>query len=145
MQGADGTTALFTPTIYSVMPRMIIEKLDDTSREPVYTAFDGAVHQGFGLDGPGAFNAEVNVGGKLVYGYNLNIQQVAVPSDLHKYGWWRFTFVLDDGGMVGGVQVNRNTALASLAGNGGHIDQANNRTWIDINVTSASGGGGGGH
>ncbi len=147
MQGTDGTTAPFTPTLYSVMPRLILEKLDDATRQPVYTAFDGAIYEAFGGDGPGSFTAEVNVAGKLIYGYNLMIQNLTLPGDLHKYGWWRATFVLDDNGQVGGTPVARNTALASLiAGTGGktyppQLDQAANRTWVDFDVKSASGGG----
>jgi uncharacterized protein YjdB len=151
MQGTDGTTALFTPTLYSVMPRIIIEKLDDTTREPVQKVFEGTIYDAFGGDGPGSFTAEVNVAGKLIYGYNLMIQQLTFPSDLHKYGWWRVTFQLDDNGQVGGGPVTRNISLAALsAGAEGrmfppHLDQARNVTWVDFNVKSASGGGGGGH
>jgi len=151
MQGTDGTTALFTPTLYSVMPRIIIEKLDDTTREPVLKVFEGTIYGAFGGDGPGSFTAEVNVSGKLIYGYNLMIQNLTFPGDLHKYGWWRVTFQLDDNGQVGGAPVGRNVALAALSpGAGGRmfppqLDQATNTTWVDFNVKSASGGGGGGH
>lgn len=151
MQGTDGTTALFTPTLYSVMPRIIIEKLDDTTREPVQKVFEGTIYDAFGGDGSGNFTAEVNVAGKLIYGYNLMIQNLTFPGDLHKYGWWRVTFQLDDNGQVGGAPVARNIALAALsAGAGGRmfppqLDQARNVTWVDFNVKSSSGGGGGGH
>lgn len=150
MQGTDGTTGLFMPTIYSVMPRIIIEKLDDTTREPVLKVFEGTVYGGFGSEGPGAFNAEVNVGGKMVYGYNLRIQNLTFPADLHKYGWWRVTFQLDDNGQVGGAPVTRNTELTRLLTGEARrfppqIDPAINRTWVDFSVKSASGGGGGGH
>jgi uncharacterized protein YjdB len=151
MQGTDGTTGLFTPTIYSVLPHITIEKLDDVSREPVRKVYEGTVYGGFGGDGPGAFNAEVNVGGKMVYGYNLQIQNLSFPSDLHKYGWWRVTFKVDDTGQVGGgPQINRNTELTRLATGEGklfapQIDPGGNRSWVDFEVKSASGGGGGGH
>lgn len=152
MQGTDGTTGLFTPTIYSVMPHITIEKLDDVTREPVMKVYEGTVYGGFGGDGPGAFNAEVNVGGKMVYGYNLRIQNLTFPADLHKYGWWRVTVQLDDNGQVGGggPLVTRHTELTRLVAGEGkmfppHIDPAGNRTWVDFNVKSASGGGGGGH
>jgi len=101
------------------------------------------------IDGPGSFTAEVNVAGKLIYGYNLMIQNLTFPGDLHKYGWWRVTFQLDDNGQVGGAPVGRNVALAALSpGAGGRmfppqLDQAKNSTWVDFNVKSASGGGGG--
>jgi uncharacterized protein YjdB len=146
MQGTDGTTALFTPTIYSVLPHITVEKLDDVTREPVYKVYEGTVYGGFGGDGSGLFNAEVNVGGKMVYGYNMMIQNLTLPSDLHKYGWWRITFQLDEVGQVGGAPVTRNTELTRLLPSEGkmfvpQIDPATNRTWIDIDVKSASGGG----
>ncbi|HKI94874.1 MAG TPA: Ig-like domain-containing protein [Gemmatimonadales bacterium] len=149
MQGTDGTTSAMIPTIYAVTPRLIIQKLDDVTREPVYTLFDGTVYEGLGGDGPGSFGAEVNVSGKVVYGYNLMLQDAAVPADLHKYGWWRITFALDDHGIVGGVDAPRHTALDRLVAPSEaltytpQIDPTQNRSWIDINVVSARGGGGG--
>jgi hypothetical protein len=152
MQGTDGSQAQFTPTIYTVLGRLIIEKLNDTTRdpEPMLPVFNGAIYETIGVEGPGSFGAEVNVGGRLVFGYNLLIQQLSFPSDIHKYGWYRITFQLDNAGDVGGVQLNRNVELTRLAASSGgtyvpQIDPAANKTWIDINVRSASGGGGGGH
>lgn len=150
MQGTDGTTIDSVPTIYAVTPRLVIQKLDDVTREPIFTLFNGAIHDGFGTDGPGAFSAEVNVAGKVVYGYNLQLQNATVPADIHKYGWWRITFALDESGGVGGVTIPRNTTLDRLVASTEtltftpQIDAPNNVSWIDINVTSSRSGGGGG-
>lgn len=151
MQGTDGTTGFFVPTLYSVMPRLTIEKIDAEGGSPVYTAFDGAIHEGIGLDGPGYYTAEVNVAGKIIYGYNFMIRNLTLPPNETKYGWWRITFSLDAQGSVGGATVFRNVGLAALGGLdpastfAPQIDPATNRTWIDVYVDSASGGGGGGH
>jgi hypothetical protein len=157
MQGTDGTTGFFVPTLYSVMPRLTIEKIDAEGGNPVYTAFDGAIHEGVGLDGPGYYSAEVNVAGKIIYGYNFMIRNLTLPPGETKYGWWRITFSLDDQATVGGTPVARNLSLDLLgstatvavpgappAGYTPQIDPATNRTWLDIYVESASGGGGGG-
>lgn len=156
MQGTDGTAALMSATIYSSTPRMIIEKLDDVTRQPVFTAFDGSVWEAYGEDGPGFYRAEVNVGGKIIYGFNFTIRDIPVPSDIHKYGWWRLTFTLDPESQVGGASVPRNVQLVQLASGEEddesepllftpELSQDGYTSWLDINVVSASGGGGGGH
>jgi uncharacterized protein YjdB len=149
MQGTDGTMGDFTPTVYAVTPRLIIQKLNDQTMQVVETVFDGAIHEGFGGDGPGAFSAEVSVSGRLGYGYNLLLQNVTLTDPtVHKYGWWRITFTLDGQGNVGGQPVNRHIDLVSMAPNSGGLftpqfDAATQTTWIDINIKQASGGGGG--
>ena len=150
MQGTDGTMGDFIPTVYAVTPRLIIQKLNDQTLQVVETVFDGAIHEGFGGDGPGAFSAEVSVSGRLGYGYNLLLQNVTLTDPtVHKYGWWRITFQLDGQGTVGGQPVNRHIDLVSLAPNSGGLftpqfDATTQTTWIDINIKQASGGGGGG-
>jgi len=149
MQGTDGTMGDFTPTVYAVTPRLIIQKLNDQTMQVVETVFDGAIHEGFGGDGPGAFSAEVSVSGRLGYGYNLLLQNVTLTDPtIHKYGWWRITFTVDGQGNVGGQPVNRHIDLVSLAPNSGGLftpqfDPATQTTWVDINIKQASGGGGG--
>lgn len=147
MQGADGTTASITPTIYAVTPRLVIQKLDDDTREPVYTAVDQSIAEAFASgESKSRFGAEVNVSGKIVYGYNLTVRDLTLPVTLHKYGWWRITFKLDNSATVGGVAVNRNVRLEALAaGNEAptyppQIDPATNTAWVDVNIESASGG-----
>ncbi|MGE3616837.1 MAG: Ig-like domain-containing protein [Gemmatimonadales bacterium] len=146
MQGTTGALLTATPAIYSVVPRLLIERLDDTNRTPVDTVFTGAVYEKFGIDGPGGFGAEVNVGGRIVYGYNLMIKNVALKAGLTKYGWYRISYLLDPVGTVGNQVISRNTSLSRLAPETEtlayppQIDPARNVSWIDIYVTSASGG-----
>ena len=149
MQGTDRTMGDFTPSVYAVTPRLIIQKLNDQTMQVVETVFDGAIHEGFGGDGPGAFSAEVNVGGRLGYGYNLLLQNVTLTDPtIHKYGWWRITFTLDDQASVNGQPIGRHLDMTSMAPASGQFmpqfDAATQTTWIDINIKQASGGGGGG-
>lgn len=157
MQGTTGRTVPgLVPTVYSVVPRLTIQKLSGTdatgdSGEPVYTAFDGAIWEGIGQDGPGYYSAEVNVAGKVIYGYNLMIRNVTVPADIHKYGWWRLTFSFDPNATAGGETISRGMSLDACGGAEDPeliyvpvCDTAGQRTYLDIYVESARGGGGGG-
>jgi hypothetical protein len=153
MQGTDGSTAAMVPSIYAVTPRLIIQKLDDVTREPVATVFDGAVWQKFGTEGPGGFGAEVNVAGAVVYGFNFVIRDVGLPSEFHRFGWWRITFQLDNSAQVAGATVLRNVSLDQLSAVSAEeepplytpqLDPANQKSWLDIEVKSAKAGGGGG-
>ncbi len=152
MQGTDGTTVDTMPTIFSVTPRLIIQKLDDVTHEPIYTAYDGTIAERLGgEEAENTFGSEVNVSGKIVYGFNLMIRNITVPADIHKYGWWRATFILNDTATVGGTLLQRNATLDRLVEASEEaptyvpqIDPAQNTTWIDFSVISASGGGGGG-
>ncbi len=61
------------PTVYSIVPRLKIEKLDD-EHTPIFETFDQAIWEGFGTDGPGGYSAEVNASGKVIYGYNSDLE-----------------------------------------------------------------------
>ena len=153
MRGTDGTTAAMLPTVYSSTPRLVIEKLDNDTYDPttgtgsvIHEVFSGAVFEAYGNDGPGYYRAEVNVAGKVIYGYQLDIRNAAFPGDAHKYGWYRLTFLLDGSGPHA-----PNVVVAGLLGSEEgeaplyQARYAADRSWIDIWVDSASGGGGGGH
>jgi len=73
MQGTDGTTGAFIPLIYTVAPTITVEKLDAKGGNVVSTFFDGEI------------KAEVNVGGRIVYGYQLNLATSGT-------GWYRLRF-----------------------------------------------------
>jgi len=119
MQGTDGTTGPFAPAIYAVTPRLVVQKLDDVTREPVAEVVNASIADGFSAsESQSKFAAEVNVSGKIVFGYNLNIGSVPLPAGVQRTGWWRISFQLDNSAVVGGVTVNRNVA------------------WVDINVTN---------
>jgi hypothetical protein len=114
MQGTTGTAAYNAPTVYSVTPRLIIQKLDGEGGTPVQTIFDGKLADGFGQDGPGFYSAEVNVGGKVVYGYNLMMRQVKMEPSVPKDGWWRITFQLEPSASVLGSVYTRNVMLVGM-------------------------------
>lgn len=115
-----------------------------------------AVHEA--ADGPGYYNAEVNVKGMIIFGYTLNARRAGLDA-----GDYRVTFSLD--GTCGTVSLNTHftdltqivqpeeEAAAILAaedegpdtGSGqAVISVADNLTYIDIRLTASGGGGGGG-
>ena len=109
-------------------------------------------------DGPGYYNAEVNVKGKIIYGYTWDVRHM--NEDL---GTYRITFSFDEEGGT----VALNTFFDELTeifvvveeessedgedaegsrGGTGVIDVANNLTYMDIRIIEGHGpGGGGGH
>lgn len=161
MQGTDGTTNTFVPSLFTVAARLKIEKLDNTTFEPVFTLFDRTVADGLASEGPGTFGVEVNVAGKLIYGYNLRVQDAPIPLGVDKYGWWRLTFSLDDQAGVGGTAVDRGVSLERCGKAPDDedepltytpaLDVAAQQTVLDIWIASAKGssshggGGSGGH
>ena len=177
------------PTVYSTCSRLTIQRLLVDRDDPAlaHLEWDAATGQwieGVGAagadlinpalfndaiytvqDGPSYFNAEVNVKGKVVYGYTWGVRQLNDGA-----GDYRITFSLD------GTNCNQvlNTDFApgetfiivpeeeeeeeviiaaEPAGDGGisYLDTANNLTYIDIHIftkkggsTPRGGGGGGG-
>jgi hypothetical protein len=118
------------------------------------------------------FTAELNVGGKYVYGYNWAVRRDALPTTCeggpwNLAGWWRLTFyapateiLFDNPGIPTAppppvlpspfVATSLDAVLAAAATEEGDtgplykpvIDKLNNLTYIDICVTGGSGGGG---
>lgn len=124
---------------------------------PAFTVFNGAVWEGFGSDGPTTkFAAEVNVKGKIVYGFNWKINDMVLPPSYRKVGWYRLTFSMDgtaaDGKQCGTFPLNTSLANAVIAvseeeeeasaaeaggeepasGFTAHVDPVNNLTYIDV-------------
>lgn len=152
MQGTTGSVGSFIPGIFTVTPRLIVQKLDGETGEPVYTAFDGSVADGLATEGPGTYGAEVNVAGRIIYGYNLRIRDLQIPTGVSKYGWWRLTFALDDQAVIAGQALPRGVSLdrCGNAPDGDEeltytplLDTGLQRTTLDIWILSASGGHGG--
>jgi len=115
MQGTDAVTYESTRrNVYAVNARLTIDKLDGPGGNVVLTLFDKAVWESFGLDGPGGYSAEINVGGSLVFGYNWMLNQEVLPGGELKTGWWRLTFSLDDSATVGGATVANHTRITAL-------------------------------
>lgn len=153
MQGTKGATAAFPATIYSVTPRLTIQKIDTAGGTPIpgAIAFDGNVAAGFAGDGPGFYGAEINVGGKLIYGYVLNMKRVTLGSNVDKAGWWRITFTLEPSAIVPTqAVVSRGVAMTTID----PLDLGEERrftpelsadgytTWMDIQLSTNKGGGG---
>lgn len=82
MQGTDGTTGSFVPMIYTAGPTLVVEKLNSQGGSPVATVVDEVA------------GSEVNVGGKIIYGYNLRLDKWTAPAGVTKDGWYRITFKL---------------------------------------------------
>lgn len=171
----EGTSA----TIYSPCARLTIQKLlvdrDSTElsnlvwvpqvgwTEPEGYAedlinpalFNGAVHEA--EDGSGFFNAEINVKGKIIYGFTWNVRK-----DNQGAGDYRITYSFDESCSTvdlnthfteGITQIvvpdEEETAAAALAeasesttgGATAVLDFSNNLSYIDVHIIERSGGG----
>jgi hypothetical protein len=127
--GTPGTThAANLATVYSICARLTIQKLDGPDGRPVGTLYDSAIYDRFGVTGPtSAYSAEVNVPGKIIYGYNWDLAKfdmagIGLPNE-PKSGWYRLTFSLDptavynlvdENGQTRGFTIPCNTVLGSL-------------------------------
>lgn len=99
-------------------------------------------------DGPGSYGAELNVGGKIVYGYVWKTTGLTA-------GEYRLTFSLDDAetGFVGSgasfdgttIILGSTEAVAAAeeegGGNTAQIDTTNQLTYIDVGLTAGGGSG----
>ena len=127
-----GTTGLTYPsalaTVYSINARLTIEKLDGPQGNVVGTLYDSSIYDRFGVDGPtDAYSAEINVPGKVIYGFNWDLNKfdmagIGLP-DEPKSGWYRLTFsldpsanynLLDENGLPRSFNIPCNTIFGSL-------------------------------
>ena len=107
--------------------------------------FNMAAHESTG-DGPGNYGAELNVKGRLVYGYNWSTDGLAP-------GEYRLTFSVDEGygtdlkaaDIVVPVEEELEAIVAaepeeggSGGGNVAYVDNEKGVTWIDVELTSTS-------
>jgi hypothetical protein len=170
-------------TVYSNNARFTIQKLNVDRDDPLLNSLEWSPGQGWtesgeddlinpaifnsavyeGGDGPGYYSAEINVKGRIIYGYTWNVGQLNEGA-----GYYRLTFSFDE---LTGTSSELNTffnedtsilvpeeetevvMLAEESDDGGSspggggvakIDFANNLTYIDINILERSGGGMGG-
>lgn len=96
----DGSYA----TVHTAGARLVLTKLEpgvgDVRLPPASGAF---TWNGAGWDGAAestlvAPGAELNIGGKVVYGYNWNLKKWVMTSPaVSKAGWWRLTYFDADG------------------------------------------------
>lgn len=160
----------YLPTVYSACARLTIQRLtiprddprvNDFVWDPLTYQWTGAginapifnyaVHQA--SDGPGYYNAEVNVKGKIIYGYTWGVRKLNQGA-----GDYRLTFSFDS---VGCPALN-NTFITTATqivvaeeeeeaaveaepgdvGGTGVLVPAQNLTYMDVRITSQKGGGG---
>jgi hypothetical protein len=89
--GTDGnTTTVDTAFVFTAYAGLKIERLDALGGDPVDVVDEQALFDG-GPDGPGQFAAEINVAGKLVYGYVWDLPGNNIPA-----GAYRITFTLNE-------------------------------------------------
>ena len=94
--GGETQTVALTPTVFTDRARLKIEKLAAKGGAVTHTYFNKAVYEGFGIDGPGKYAAEINVGGRVIFGYVWMMKDVTMPTNVPKDGWWRITFSVDN-------------------------------------------------
>ncbi len=120
--------------------------------------FNGSVHEGG--DGPGYYSAEINVKGKIIFGYTWNVRNLNEGA-----GHYRITFSLDETCgtatlntyFVDGIteimlpleeeaepEITLSDEGGDTGGGTGVLDFTNNLTYMDIAILERSGGGGGG-
>lgn len=130
--GQQTATVDLTPTVFTDRARLTLQKLSGPGGTVTYTFLDKAVWESFGVDGPGGYSAEINVGGKVLYGYVWFMKKVVMPGGIAKDGWWRITFSLDAG------------SGATITGADVPIWSATSTSY-EINIGTNKGGGGGGN
>lgn len=174
-QGVDemwGATGVTSPsdqaTVYSHCARLVIQKIEPANTpEPPVLAWDPASHRWTGEvsapyfdsgvweveDGPEGFSAEINIKGKIIYGYNWRVRQVGDGD-----GTYRLTFSLADDGAVGRNTnfatsriLTREEVVEGLAraeddsgepiGGVAHVDPTHDITWIDVEILPRAKGG----
>jgi len=174
MWGTNGTAIPGnSATVYSGCARLTLQKLTKDRNDPTLSLtwnpatgewagdadaaqFNGGVWEGG--DGPGYYSAEINIGGKVIYGYNWDVRDGGEGP-----GSYRITFSLADDTTVTlntlftegiteiMVPVEESEEAATeeeppTGGGAAKIDYANNLTYIDVNITAREAGhGGGGH
>jgi len=93
--GNESDAVSMTPSVYSSRARLTIQKLAAQGGAVTFTYFNEAAYDWFNNDGAGGYGAELNVGGRVVYGYVWDMKKVVMPPGVEKDGWWRITFTLD--------------------------------------------------
>lgn len=108
------------------------------------TMFTPATPAGY----PAALTAELNIGGKVMFGYNWQLRRLTMPAGVTKDGWWRLTYSTTDNAVVftGSTQLGPPVA-AAVSEEGGTplftpvVDLLHNITYIDVYISASKGGG----
>ncbi len=104
-------------TIYSHCARLVIQKIAAVGQELTWDGeqWNGASDPCLNSavwdagDGPEYFSAEVNVSGKLIYGYNWKVRELPNAA-----GVYRITFVLDERDIDGKPDLNSSLEYATV-------------------------------
>lgn len=155
-------------TVYSPHARFTIQKLTTTTSpnltwDPVVHAWVGDISTPIfnkavweAGDGPGYYNAEVNIKGKVIYGYTWDVKKANSGA-----GTYRLTFSFDENGSGLGSALNTffdsSTAIlvpdeeeegeVTIAATSvieprvAKVDPDNNLTYIDVIIKTGKGGG----
>ena len=183
MWGTTGDTYdSYEATLFTGCARFTIQKLDAEGAEvtwsPSLKAWTGEVAEpvfngmiGEGGEGPGSYSAEINIPGKVIYGYNWFVRNANQGA-----GVYRLTFSLDPSCAAGvafgpGTEIvnfgEEETKKGGKGGKGGKgsssdgepsdgsdaggppvggrvgLDHSYNITWIDVTIQAKGGKGGG--
>jgi len=176
-QGLGGQATVFSPCARLTIQKLLVERSDPQLVDGLQwvpgvgweevgfddlinpAIFNGAVHEAG--DGPGYYNAEINVKGRIIYGYTWNVRKLNDGA-----GDYRVTFSFDEtcGSATRNVAFGENVTqimvpleeeevvVASEEGDDGGdtggaaavLDTTNNLTYIDVRILERSGGGNGG-
>lgn len=165
--GAGNSATIYSPCARFTIQKLLVPRDNPELATLVWTPgvgwagsglisppiFNKAVHEGG--DGPGYYSAEINVKGRIIYGYTWNVRTLNEgPGD------YRLTFSFDQS--CGAVSLNTSfvegtteivlpletevveTSAEPIGGGGTAVlDYANNLTFIDIHILERGGGGGG--
>jgi len=127
---------------------------DGTGCDGVWTGVSQTVNETLG--------GELNIGGKIIFGYNWNLKRVVMVAGVAKAGWWRLTFytpyVTGTTPAIGFAETTQGcppwaapcpTQVIVAAEEGGDtgpvaspvIDVPNQLTYIDVFILPGKGGG----
>ncbi len=162
MVGPGDQATVYSPCARLTIQRLLVDRgdpaLDNLTWVPAVgwtgaslinaPIFNGAVHEA--SDGPGYYNAEINVKGRIIFGYTWNVRKLNDGA-----GDYRITFSFDDS--CNGIPLNtffvdnftsiiQPLEAESSEGGGatGVLDYSNNLTYMDVRILQRSSGGGNG-
>lgn len=171
---ADSPATVYTPNVRMTIQKINVESKDEIPADNTGLSWDPVTNgwsDGNGLfnppiinmaaweggEGPGSFSAEVNVKGKVIFGYTWNVRE-----DNEDLGYYRITFSLDDfSATTLNTEINGTTeilrpveeeVLVAIAaedeggdtgGGWPEIDADNKLTYMDVLIRKNRGAGGG--
>lgn len=130
MQCTDFSQNAFPQTVYSVTPRLRIWKVSGDGVSPGATDLplvNLAVVDKYGQDGPGFYGAEVNVAGKVVYGYNWFLRNLDIAD---KTGWYLISFYLQPTVTIGTQPVANGVTLTGT--DAGTLVDNEAKIWVEV-------------